>query len=338
MQRTRHIGWRATAVTLLVLVGLGCHEGGAASQAQKAPPARPAAPATPTVSATPFDGARALEHVRKLVGFGPRPAGSPAIAAARKYIASELAAYGLTVREQAFTAQTPAGKVDMVNVVGELPGASPAVLVLGSHYDTKRTPASFIGANDAGSSTGALLEVARVMAESAKSQKPALTVQFVFFDGEEAVNTWTEEDSLYGSRHFVEKLEEAGTIDNVRAMVLLDMIGDRDLNIKRELGSTKTLTDIIWQTAASLGYGRHFPNEGQYIDDDHRPFLEAGVPAVDLIDFNYGTDERSYGPGGPDNAYWHTAQDTLDKVSAESLKVVGDVVVASVPKIMASVR
>jgi glutaminyl-peptide cyclotransferase len=334
---------RTIAVALFLLLALGCRDRGAGAASPDSGSAvqqtqKTAAPAQAPASATPFDGARALEHVKKLVGFGPRPSGSPALAAARKYIASELASYGLTVREQAFTAQTPVGKIAMVNVVGELAGAAPEVLVLGSHYDTKRTPAGFVGANDSGSSTGALLEIARVMADAAKRQKPALTIQFVFFDGEEAVNEWSEEDSVYGSRHFVDALDEADFGESVRAMVLLDMIGDRDLNIMRELNSTKTLTDIIWQTAASLGYGQNFLNAGIYIDDDHGPFLEAGIPAVDLIDFHFGTDAKTFGPGGPTNAYWHTAQDTLDRVSADSLKIVGDVVIASTPKIIASVR
>ena len=294
----------------------------------------PAGPAT----TTPMDGSRAMEHVKRQVAFGPRPSGSPALAQTRKYLRDELTAYGLAVREQPFTASTPAGPVAMVNVIADLPGANPGVVILGSHYDTKRTPAGFLGANDAGSSTGALLEIARVMAEQAKTEKPRYTVQFVFFDGEEAVEEWTEDDSLYGSRYFVEDAEAKGKVGEIKAMILLDMIGDRDLTIPREGGSTRPLMDIIWQTAAGLGYGKQFPNTTHYVDDDHRPFIEAGVPAVDLIDFNFGADQAKYGPGGPANAYWHTNEDTLDKVSAESLKVVGDVVVASVPKIMAAIR
>ena len=319
---------RVLTVAAVALMGLaGCRSGSAGAPEPQKPAAstRPAAdPAAPARSA--FDGARAFEHVRRQVAFGPRPAGSPALAETRKYLKTELASYGLTVREEAFTADTPAGKVDMVNVIAELAGASTDVLVLGSHYDTKRM-ANFVGANDAGSSTGALLEIARILAADYKGKKPELTIEFVFFDGEEAVRQWTDTDSVYGSRHYVESREAKGEIDRVRAMVLLDMIGDKDLAIPRELNSTRELVDVIWQTAGSLGYAKHFPSTSHAIEDDHGPFLEAGIPAVDLIDFEYG----------PHNDYWHTPSDTLDKVSAESLKVVGDVVIASVPRIIAAV-
>jgi glutaminyl-peptide cyclotransferase len=290
-----------------------------------------------TVAKSEFDAGRAFEHVRRQVAFGPRPAGSPALALTRKYLVTELTSFGLKVTEEAFTATTPTGKVDMVNVIAELPGESPQIVVLGSHYDTKRM-ANFVGANDAGSSTGALLEIARVLAESARTKKPELTLQFVFFDGEEAVIEWSDEDSLYGSRHFVDARQKAGTMASIRGMVLLDMIGDRDLVIAKEGHSTATLTDAIWSTAASLGYAKHFVSEKHWIDDDHVPFLTSGVASVDIIDFQYGTSREKYGDGGPTNAYWHTPDDTLDKVSAESLKVVGDTVIASLPAIFALVR
>ena len=322
------------AVALFGLLGCRDHSAGATSADNKA-----AAPAKTLPTAAPqaaFDAARAFESVKRQVAFGPRPAGSTALAETRKYLEGELKSYGLTVREEPFTADTPTGKVDMVNVIAELPGASPDVLVLSSHYDTKRMK-DFVGANDGASSTAALLEIARVAAEQAKTKKPDLTIQFVFFDGEEAVVEWTDTDSTYGSRHFVETRDDDGTLDRIRAMVLLDMIGDRDLAISRELNSTKSLADIIWQTAASLGYAKQFPNTGYYIEDDHIPFLTAGVAAVDLIDFQFGTD-KTYGPGGPQNAYWHTTADTVDKLSPDSLKAVGDTIVAALPKLMAALK
>lgn len=330
----------ASLLLVPVLAVPSCSAKPGAPTPPQQPKQQPAVAAPQPVAAvkTPFDGQRAFEHVRRQVAFGPRPSGSQQLAATRKYIKDELSSYGLAVREQAFMADTPAGGIPMVNVIGELTGASPGVVIVASHYDTKRTPPGFLGANDAGSSTGALLEIARVMAEQAKTEKPRFTVQFVFFDGEEAVEHWTEEDSVYGSRHYVELLERAGQVATIKAMVLLDMIGDRDLVIQREGSSSQGLNDIIWQTAAALGYGKHFPNATHYIDDDHRPFLEAGIAAVDLIDFTYGTDAKKYGPGGPQNAYWHTNEDTLDKISAESLKVVGDVVIAALPRIMTAIR
>lgn len=336
---TRTLVARRAAVASLALVGLmGCRDhaataNGTADHKSKPPAAAPAGP-PPRV---PFDANRAFEHVRKQVEFGPRPAGSPALAQTRAYIVGELKSYGLTVREEPFTADTPVGKVDMVNIVAELPGASPDVVLLTSHYDTKRLK-DFVGANDGGSSTAALLEIARVVAEQAKAQKPDLTIHFVFFDGEEAVHEWTDTDSTYGSRHYVEAHRGDGSLAHVRAMVLLDMIGDKDLKIYREGNSTRALSDVIWRTAAEIGYGANFPNEGYYIEDDHIPFLRAGVPAVDLIDFQYGTEDHAYGPGGPTNAYWHAATDTVDKLSPDSLRIVGETIVSSLPRLMALLK
>ena len=327
----------AVALALLLLVApAGCRDrsAGASGTVEQSKPAVTTEKPAPRSA---FDGARAFEHVKRQVGFGPRPAGSPALAETRKYLASELASYGLTVREEPFTAETPTGPVKMVNVIAELPGKSPDVLIIASHYDTKRM-ADFVGANDAGSSTGALLEIARVVAAEAKTKPLDMTLQFVLFDGEEAVVQWTDEDSTYGSRHFVEAREEDGTIAKLRGLVLLDMVGDKDLQIEREGNSTRTLTDIIWKTAAELGYTQHFSNQIHYIEDDHVPFLQAGIPAVDIIDFRFGSERANYGPGGPDNAYWHTTADTLDKVSAESLKVVGDTVVMALPRIIAALK
>ena len=339
MQSRARTIWRAVLlVGVLTLLPLaGCREQKADATATRnanAPAASTAATnaGVSTMAKTEFDASRAFEHVRRQVAFGPRPAGSKALAETRKYLVAELTSYGLKVTEEPFTATTPTGKVDMVNVVAELPGASPETVVLSSHYDTRRM-ANFVGANDGGSSTGALLEIARVVADGAKTKKPEMTIQFVFFDGEEAVIEWTDEDSTYGSRQFVASRQKSGTLANVRGMVLLDMIGDRDLVIAREGHSTATLTDAIWSTAASLGYAKHFVNTKYYIEDDHLPFLTAGVAAVDLIDFQFGTNRDKFGDGGPTNAYWHTPDDTLDKVSAESLKVVGDTVIASLPAI-----
>ncbi|MGH9836330.1 MAG: M28 family metallopeptidase, partial [Blastocatellia bacterium] len=231
---------------------------------------------------------------------------------------------------------TPRGKVKFKNVVAELPGETPNVVILASHYDTKLFKEFvFVGANDGGSSTGALLEIARVMA--AEKQKRKFTYWFVFFDGEEAFcREWSEcldgRDHTYGSRQMVERLKKEKQLDRVKAMILLDMIGDKDLTIPREEGSSKWLVDAIWGTAQQLGYTKQFPNRASSVgDDDHMPFLRAGIPAVDIIDFEFGD-------GPQDNSYWHTEEDTLDKISARSLKIVGDVVLLSLPKIEAQIR
>jgi len=279
----------------------------------------------PTLAPTEFSGDRAFEHVRRLVALGPRPVGSEAHARMRAYILAELRALGLTVRTEEFRAQTPLGEKPMVNIIAERAGASQEVIILASHYDTKLfTDFSFVGANDGGSSTGALLELARVLA--ARPDRPPYTLWFVFFDGEEALVSWSQTDGKYGSRHMVEQLQRQGQLSRIRALILMDMIGDKDLDIVRDAYSTRWLQDILWETARELGYERHFTDRETFVDDDHVPFLQKGVPAVDLIDFTYGMWNR----------YWHTAEDTLDKVSPRSLKIVGDVVLRALPRIEAA--
>ena len=264
-----------------------------------------------------FDGQRALEHTRNVVALGPRPAGSPALARTRDYIRKELTALGLTVNEQAFEATTPAGKVRMVNVRAMIGGPETARrLIVAGHYDTKLfKDVKFVGANDAGSSTGFLLELARVL----KQSPPSMPVELLFLDGEEAVRLeWLDPDNRYGSRYYVEQAKKEGTIQQIAALVLVDMIGDSDLGMKREAQSTPWLTSIIWETAARLGR-KEFVEEETPIEDDHIPFLEAGVPAVDLIDLDYPP--------------WHTPDDTMDKLSAGSFQSVGDVLLSALPAI-----
>ena len=209
---------------------------------------------------------------------------------------------------------TPHGRVRMANVVARLPGRRADVVALAGHYDTKLfTSFRFVGANDGGSSAGLLIELARRLAKAPREY----TVWLVWFDGEEAREAWTATDSLYGSRHLAAALERAGRLP--RALVLVDMIGDRDLNIRRDTYSTPWLNDILWASAARLGHGKHFLNDPLPVEDDHVPFLKAGVPAALLIDFDFPP--------------WHTAGDTLDKVSAQSLAVVGDVLLDALPSI-----
>jgi glutaminyl-peptide cyclotransferase len=209
----------------------------------------------------------------------------------------------------------------MKNIIAELTGDKPGIVLISGHYDTKRQ-AGFVGANDGGSSTAAVLEVARVLSKT----KPEYTLWFVLFDGEEAVVDWNAmdgRDNTYGSRHLVSKLKTDGTLERVKALVLFDMIGDKDLDIKREGESTGWMVDAVWKAAHALGYQKQFLNSEQYIADDHLPFKEAGVPVIDLIDFNYG----------PQHSYWHTNLDTLDKISGESIKIVSDVVIKALPEI-----
>lgn len=288
---------------------------------------------------TGFDGSLAFEHVKRQVDFGPRYSGSQAIKQTREYMKSQLESFGLKVEVDAFTAITPNPKfpkVEMANLIAEIPGEKPEVIVIGSHYDTKWFPdIHFVGANDGGSSTGVLLELARVLSKN----RPKYTLWLTFFDGEEAMNgVWMGTDNTYGSRHMVDRLRKEGKIGSVKAMILLDMVGDKELGIVRDANSVNWMVNTIWANATKLGYKKHFLDLGMYIEDDHIPFLKAGVPAVDLIDFSFGSTASNCGPGGSGNCYWHTDQDTLDKISAESLKVVGDTVLASLPDIADQIR
>ena len=275
--------------------------------------------AAPGDAAPAFDGHAAFRHVERMVRFGPRPSGSDALARTRRYLVEELKRGGLTVREEAFTAQTPDGPIKMVNVIGEIKGRRPDVILIGGHYDTKYfRNFRFVGANDGGSSSGLLLALAETLA-TAPSE---FTYWIVFFDGEEARRDWSRDDSLYGSRSFVRSLRDGDKLKRLRTVIVVDMIGDRDLGIRREGGSAPWLTDLIWQSANRLGYTRHFLDSSLAVEDDHSPFIEAGVPGALLIDFDYG--------GRPgENAFWHTPEDTLDKVSPQSLRIVGEVLLES---------
>jgi Zn-dependent M28 family amino/carboxypeptidase len=266
-----------------------------------------------------FDSTRAWEHLRQQVAIGPRPSGSPGNLKNREYITRTLAAIGLTTVEQAWTATTPLGPIKMVNLIATIPGQRTERIIIASHFDTKLfREFRFVGASDGASSTAALLELARVI--KARPQLP-FTIELLFLDGEEATGEWVGTDNTYGSRHYVAVARQTGTLKSLRAMLLLDMIGDRDLNIRRESNSTPWLTDMVWNVARKLGHQRHFIEESMAVEDDHLPFLKAGVPSIDIIDLDYPA--------------WHTAQDTIDAVSARSLQVVGDVVVAALPEIEA---
>ncbi len=175
------------------------------------------------------------------------------------------------------------------------------------------TNAAFVGANDGGSSTGLLLELARVLSK----RQNAFTIWFVFFDGEEAQREWSETDSLYGSRYFVEKLKADGQTGAIKALILMDMIGDRDLKLENDTSSTPSLMDLVRRSAAGLGYSKYLAASQKGMVDDHLPFIRAGIAAVDLIDYDYGFN----------NSLWHTPNDTVDKISPRSLKIVGDIVV-----------
>jgi len=310
---------------LWLLVGAGTLVGAIAYGVQGGRAPQPVAasvqPAQAPAKTSPFDANRAFADLQKMVGFGPRPAGSDALAKTRAYIVAELDKAGLKAQLDEFEAITPRGRKKMTNIRASRPGARPTTIALVGHYDTKLFDnMTFVGANDGGSSAAWVLEMARIT-QGLRLQN---TLEFVFFDGEEAVVEWTDDDSVYGSKHDVERRIKAGTLGQLKALILVDMIGDKNLNVPRESQSTDWLSTIIWNTARAMGYGAQFPNTGRFVSDDHIPFLNARVPAVDLIDFDY-----------PDqtNRHWHQASDTLDKTSGQSLKIIGDVIYASLPEV-----
>ena len=285
------------------------------------PPASDDAPPPETTGG--FDGKRAFAHVVKQVAFGPRPSGSPAIGQTQDYIISELKSYGCTVDVDSFSADTPAGRLPMKNILVKTPGDKPGMILLGTHYDTKRLE-NFVGADDGGSSTGVMLELARLLC----AQHGHYAVGMAFFDGEEAVRReWVDPDNCYGSRQMAARLANSGDLSKIKAFLLADIVGTRTPHFKRESYSTKWLVDLVWGTAAKLGYASIFVDQSSFVEDDHQSFLKRHVPSVDVIDLDNG-------PGG-DVYYWHTPQDTLDKLSAKSLAIVGHVFLESVKQLQA---
>ena len=264
-----------------------------------------------------FDGKRAFEHVVKQVGFGPRPSGSAAIGKLQEYILGELSSYGCKADVDSFSADTPVGRLPMKNIVAKIPGNKPGIIMLATHYDTKLLD-NFVGADDGASSTAVMLELARVLC----AKRGAYQVWITFFDGEEAMKEWTDTDSRYGSRQMAAKMAISGDLAKVKALLLADMVGNQPLRFLRDGNSTPALTDLVWKTAAKLGYSSTFLNDSTPIEDDHLPFRKRGVPVVDVIDLVeiQGT-------------YWHTPQDTLDKVSPMSLAITGHVFLESVKQL-----
>jgi len=259
-----------------------------------------------------FNGARALDYAREFVAIGPRWVGSPGHAKAEEYLRAHFKADKL--EEDAFTANTPIGLVSLRNFIVRFPGKKDGAIVLGTHYETNYPlkNINFVGANDGGSTTGLLLAIADQLRGKTLD---GYSVWLVFFDGEEAFQTWSASDSTYGSRHLAAKWGHDGTLGKIKAFLLADMIGDKDLDIQRETRSTDWLVDLVRQAAKKYGDERYFFQREEPVDDDHLPFVQRGVPSIDVIDLDYG----------PNNSYHHTAQDTMDKISAKSLTIDGDV-------------
>ena len=266
-----------------------------------------------------FDGEKALEYAREFVAIGPRwPTGTGHVKA-EAFLRNHFQRAHDQLEEDTFTADTPIGPVPMRNFIVRFPGKKNGVIVLGSHYETnyplRNIP--FVGANDGAATTGLLIAIGdRLHADTAGGKKlDGYSVWLVLFDGEEAINKWSRSDSTYGSRHLAAKWGRDGTLSQIKAFMLADMIGDKDLDIQRESNSTGWLVLLVGQAARKFGDDRYFFHQEMAVEDDHLPFVERGVPSIDVIDLDYG----------PGNSYHHTAQDTLDKISAKSLTIDGDV-------------
>ena len=285
------------------------------SAAAKTPAQQPDENTPAPESTGGFDGKRAFADVAKQVDFGPHPAGSQSIAQVQDYILAQLSSAGCTAEVDPFTSQTPAGEVPMKNILVKIPGERPGIIMLATHYDTKKID-NFVGADDGGSSTAVMLEVARNLC----GQHGRYQVWIAFFDGEEAVNLeWKDPDNRYGSRQMAAKLNMSGDLKNIRAFILADIVGTRELRLKRDSNSDKALTDLVWSTANRLGYSGVFVQAPTAIDDDHQSFSTRGVKTVDIIDLEI--------------PYWHTPQDTLDKISSKSLAVVGHTILETVKQL-----
>jgi glutaminyl-peptide cyclotransferase len=331
---SRSLWWILLGAALLVLA---CDRDKDTAQGQTPPPSAASAPADttgPALTLPPdsgpppaFDGERAMQYVKEIVKVGPRPLGSANHKKVEEYIGAHLK--GDQVEDDIFTADTPEGKFPVHNIIAKYPGTKDGIIVVASHYDTNYPlrKTSYVGANDGGSSSGLLLELANQLRGKPRD---GYTIWLVWDDAEEAMKPDGsgglpkempfDDDSLYGITHVADKWQGDGTLKKIKAFLLADMIGDADLNIDRDLNSTPWLENVVGESAKRLGYQSHFFGHTNEVGDDHIPFMKRGVPSADLIDFTYGYN----------NVFWHTTQDTVDKLSPQSLQIVGTVMLETI--------
>jgi len=291
------------------------------SQIKTAPPAPPEAAPPDNAPLPHIDAKRAFQYTREVTAFGPRYMGSENHKKLERYIIDHLK--GDQVEDDAFTADTVEGKFPVHNIIAKFPGTKDGIIAIFGHYDTNYPLRNigYVGANDGGSSTAILLEYANQLRGGGSGKKrDGYSVWLVWTDGEEAVQKWSDTDSLYGTRHLAEQWGKNGTLKKIKALMVMDMIGDADLNIDRDTNSTPWLLDLIYVAAERLGYQSHFYAREGPIEDDHLPFVKRGVPCADVIDLDYGYN----------NVFHHTAQDTMDKLSPKSLEIVGDTILETI--------
>ncbi len=281
----------------------------------QAPPTAAAEPAPPnfppdTGPAPSIDADRTMQVIKDVVKFGPRPIGSANHAKLEKYILDHL--QGDDVESDSFVADTPAGKLPVHNIIAKYPGTKDGIIVIAGHYDTNYPlrDTAYVGANDGGSTTAILLELAHQLRGK---KRDGYSVWLVWTDAEEAIEHWTDTDSVYGTRHLAQKWQADGTAKKIKAFILEDMIGDADLDVAKDGNSTPWLEQTLYEAATRLGNQSHFFSYSTTISDDHVPFRNIGVPAVDIIDIDYGYHD----------VFHHTPQDTVDKLSTNSLQVIG---------------
>jgi glutaminyl-peptide cyclotransferase len=313
--------WLSFLLPLLILIlsGTACSKESSSTPELKADAGVRATAPDPAPDAAPpesgplpqIDSKRTFQYIKDIVALGTRPMGSENHKKVENYITSHLK--GDQVEDDAFTADTVEGKFPVRNIIAKYPGTKDGLIVILGHYDTNYPlrNAGFVGANDGGSSAAILLEYANHLRGR---KRDGYSVWLVWTDGEEAVREWSASDSLYGTRHLAEKWEKDGTLKKIKALLVMDMIGDADLDILRETNSAPWLSDLMYKAAESGGAQSHFYANAGAVEDDHLPFVKHGVPSLDVIDLNYGYN----------NVFHHTPQDTLDKVSPRSLEIVGN--------------
>jgi glutaminyl-peptide cyclotransferase len=332
--------FRPVPLLLIALVALACNNAKSATAPASAASQQHGGSGDASIGLTQQQIDAAMDHalrinpqetwqfVKEFSAIGSRPLGSPGHKKAEDYIHAHLK--GGRVEDDDFTEQTPVGAYPVHNVVAKYPGTKPGIVVIASHYETNIwLPKAYVGANDGGSSTGLLLEFAKLFRDKVKNgPMDGYSVWLVFDDAEEAMQREWSSDSLYGTKHLVQKWTQDGTLKQIKAFLLADMLGDADLNIDRDTNSSPRLQAIAWKAAEHYGYQSHFFGRETAIEDDHLPFVKAGVPCMDFIDLDYGYN----------NSYHHTTEDTLDKLSPKSIEISGNAMLGTLALLNAGAR